>query len=92
MHLLIISVLSLFLPACAGLNTATTQQPISRSETMSFKECLGVIQRTSDQLSVVPKNIVNTVDLRMVRFLTADGSILVTCSRPDRRLVITISN
>ena len=83
---------ALFLSACAGNDNGTKQKPISRSESMSFNECLRVIQRTAENLGLAPKNIVETKDLRMVRFLTSEGSVLVTCSRPDQKMVITLSN
>jgi len=63
----------------------------STSQSMSFQECLQVIQRTSSQLGVAPINIVETSIMRMVRFPTNDGSVLVTCSGPDRKMVLTHS-
>jgi hypothetical protein len=63
----------------------------STSKSMSFEECLQVIQRTATQLGVAPINIAETTDMRMVRFPTREGSVLVTCSRPDRKMVMTIS-
>lgn len=32
-----------------------------------------------------------TRDVRTVRFCTVEGSVLVTCSRPDHRLILTHS-
>ena len=63
----------------------------STSKSMSFEECLQVIQRTATQLGVAPVNITETADMRMVRFSTSDGSVLVTCSRPDRKMIMTVS-
>lgn len=63
----------------------------STSKPMPFDQCLLVIQRTTTQLGVAPINIVETTDVRMVRFPTADGSVLVTCSRPDQKMVMTVS-
>lgn len=63
----------------------------STSEPMSFEACLQVIQRTATQLGVAPINITETTDIRIVRFPTSDGSVLVTCSRPDRKMVMTVS-
>lgn len=75
--------------ACLFASTSFAQQSTSKS--MSFEECLQVIQRTATQLGVAPINIDETTDVRMVRFPTGDGSVLVTCSRPDRKMVMTIS-
>lgn len=63
----------------------------STSKTMSFEACIATIQRVAGDLGVVPINIVETGILRMVRFPTDDGSVLITCSKPDRKLVITRS-
>lgn len=61
-------------------------------KTMGFSECLRQIGAVSEQLAIVPRNTVETTDLRMVRFPTPDDpkyrGVLITCSRPDRRMVI----
>lgn len=75
----------------AGLPCFLWAQSQSTSRDMSFEDCLKVIQRTAAQLGVAPVNIVETPDLRMVRFVTADGGVLATCSRPDRKMVLTRS-
>lgn len=51
---------------------------------------LNFIRDTSAQLGVAI-NIAETSELRMVKFLTADASVLVTCSNPDRKMVMTVS-
>ena len=63
----------------------------STSKSMSFSNCLKVIRNTSQQLGIAPRNIVETNDLGMVKFVTSNGEVLVTCSRPDRKMVLTIS-
>ena len=63
----------------------------STSKAMSFEDCLKVIRDTATSLGVAPINIAETSELRMVRFPTADGSVLVTCSKPDRKMVMTVS-
>ena len=63
----------------------------STSKSMSFSNCLKVIRDTSQQLGIAPRNNVETNDLRMVKFVTSNGDVLVTCSRPDRKMVLTIS-
>lgn len=68
-----------------------SRSPQSNSVQMSFDDCVRTIQKTSNQLGVAPKNIVETTDMRMVRFITIDGSVLVTCSRPDQKMVTTLS-
>ena len=67
---------------------------VIETERMSFERCTEVIQRMAEQIGLAPINLVETSVLRMVRFPTNDGSgesILVTCSKPDRKLVISKS-
>ena len=67
---------------------------VIKTERMSFERCNEVIQRMAEQLGVGPINLVETSVLRMVRFPTNDGSgesILITCSKPDRKLVVSKS-
>jgi hypothetical protein len=58
---------------------------------MSFDACLATIEQVSTDLGVTPVNVIETTTVRMVRFNTADGSVLVTCSAPDEKMVITRS-
>jgi len=58
---------------------------------MSFQDCISSIQKVASQLGAAPVNIVETNDLRMVRFVTGDGNVLVTCSRPDKKMVIQMT-
>ncbi len=64
----------------------------SQSMTMEFEQCLEVIRRTSTDLGVAPINIAETNIMRIVRYVTEDGSVLITCSKPDRKMVVTKSN
>ena len=67
---------------------------VIKTERMSFERCGEVIRRMAEQLGVAPINLVETSVLRMVRFPTNDGSgesILITCSKPDRKLVVSKS-
>jgi hypothetical protein len=66
-------------------------KPTSSSQSMPFEQCLEVIRRTASELGVAPVNIVETDILRIVRFCAVDESILVSCSRPDEKLVLTRS-
>jgi len=65
------------------------------SRSMGFDHCLATIRATAGKLGVAPLDIVETNALRMVRFPTDDGSgqsILITCSAPDRKMVMTLSS
>jgi hypothetical protein len=73
------------------LSVEAASQPQSTSDSMSFEQCLQVIRQTASELGVAPINIVETNILRMVRFCTTDGSVLITCSDPDQKMVLTAS-
>ena len=65
------------------------------SETATFESCIRYLQTVATDLGVAPTNIVETTDLRIARISTNDGSgvsFLVTCSRPDQKLLITQSD
>lgn len=72
---------------------ATMNQPAFAEQTttksMSFEACLAVIRQVAADIGMAPINIAETGILRIVRFPTSDGSVLVTCSKPDRKLIIT---
>ena len=79
--------LSVAPPALAGTR-------VIAKETMDFETCLARIRSVASSLGVAPINIVETNEVRIVRFPTNDGSgksILVTCSRPDRQMLINES-
>lgn len=54
----------------------------------SFESCLATIRQISSDLAIAPINIVETNIMRVVRFVTADGSVLVTCSSPDNKMIV----
>lgn len=63
----------------------------STSRTMSFEDCNRFIALTADQLGQAPINVVDSAAVRIVRFPANDGSVLVTCSRPDGKMILTQS-
>ncbi len=77
--------------AGAGLTCSNSEGGIQTcTNDVGFDGCLDTIKRTADELGVAPINIVETSDMRMVRFPASDGSVLVTCS-PDGQIGITRS-
>ena len=67
---------------------------VIKTEQMSFEQCNELIRRMAGQLGVAPINVVETSIMRIVRFPTNDGSgesILVTCSKPDRKMIVNRS-
>lgn len=57
------------------------------TKSMDFQSCLRTIQSMASEFGVAPTNIVETTEVRIVRFNTSDGSVLVTCSAADRKMV-----
>ena len=63
----------------------------SISRRMSFDRCLTQIQDMATTLQETPINIMETSQMRMVRWVMVDGSFLITCSKPDNKIVLTKS-
>lgn len=66
--------------AAAADHTTTTSTP--------FEKCLAKIQALATKTGTAPVNLVETSILRIVRFPAADGSLLVTCSKPDGKMIV----
>lgn len=72
--------------------SASAQSAVeSESRSLDFDSCLAVIRQTASELSIAPINIAETNILRVVRFPLPDGSVLITCSKPDRKMIVTKS-
>lgn len=74
-----------------AFSQASPRDAVSKGSSMDFTACLSRIRTMSSELGVAPSNIVETADMRVVRFHATDGSVLVTCSKPDRKMIITRS-
>ncbi len=70
----------LYKTAEGGLPTVT--------KPMGFQECLATIRGAATDMATAPINIVETANLRIVRFNTSDGSVLITCNGPERKMVM----
>ncbi len=67
----------------------------SKSISMSFEKCQAVQANTIAELNVPPSDIVhlvNTSVMTMTRVYVADGSVIISCSAPDNKMVITRSS
>ena len=88
------SIFVFLLVTCVISASAEAGTKVVEKRTMSFTDCILSIQRVATELGVAPINIVETSELRIVRFPTNDGSgdsILVTCSGPDRLMLINLT-
>jgi len=86
--------LSVFVLSLVVLASGVAYGADSQSVSMSFEACLAAKERTIASLGVNSKDIipiVNTNVMTMTRVCTADGSVLITCSKPDSKMVITRS-
>lgn len=77
--------------ASAPSQTVSSTGMPTTTRTMGFASCLQVLRETAEELGVAPVNIAETSQLRIVRFNTTEGSVLLTCSAPDRKLIIVES-
>jgi hypothetical protein len=82
-------ILNVVLFAGVLLGTPAANAVESQRRSMSYGQCLEMLRQTSSKLGTAPVNIVETPNVRIVRFCTADGSVLVTCAQGEA--VITIS-
>lgn len=81
---------------CLWAPTASAGTKVLKNERMDYASCLAQISNVATKLGVAPVNIVETDSLRMVRFMTNDGSgqsVLITCTRVggDERMVMNLS-
>ncbi len=58
---------------------------------MDFDRGIRLIQQLGTVSAEAPENIAETTIVRTVRFGLEEGSLLVTCSRPDRKVSLTKS-
>jgi hypothetical protein len=69
-----IAIAIMLVPGAAWASETTTKS-------MSFEECQSVIAQ--------PVNVVESSDLRIVKWFLSDGTVMVACSRPDGKMVVT---
>lgn len=79
-----------------GWRVKTNEEGLTtRTSSMTFEQCLAVRTRALAQLNVSPRKlieIVNTNLMTITRVCLDDGkSLLITCSRPDAKMIISES-
>ena len=77
--------------ACVIQANTSFAETSSTSRKMDFDKCIQVIDKTAKDTGVPYNVIVNTKILKMIKIITADGSVLLTCSKPDQKLTTTIT-
>lgn len=58
---------------------------------MEFGDCLTLIRKMATDYGIAPVNLMETTDVRLVRFVLSDGSVLMLCNRPDSKMKIVMS-
>lgn len=74
---------------------AVAETAVVETKQMDYQECLDSISTASSRLSSSPEFIVATGVLTIARFSTKGGSaqtVLVTCSKLDRKRVVNLSS
>lgn len=65
----------------------------SHSQQMDFSSCISLQKQTADFLGgQTVLHLVNTSDLSVVKYCTTNGAVLITCSKPDEKMVTTKSD
>lgn len=65
----------------------------SHSQIMDFNNCLSLQRQTAEFLQgQTVLHLVNTSELSLVKYCTVDGVILITCSKPDGKMITTKSD
>jgi hypothetical protein len=86
---------SLLLLAALGLvavgSSARAEPANGRIASMPFSECLSIIAEVAQEMDAAPVDLVDTSDIRTVRFDADDGTVTVTCNRRDNRMLLARS-
>lgn len=82
-------------PASPSHSSSANAKPSSQSISMSFEQCISKRESVIASLGVNPRDIKPIVDtglMTMTRICTNDGSVLITCSSVDQKMIITQSS
>ena len=84
------------LPAAFGMllqASSTVAQPLfeeAQSYLITFEGCLATIDQYAHQIGISPEVIIETADVLTVRFSVRGARVIVTCSRPNNTMTITL--
>ncbi len=79
---------------CLGLFCITAYAMETKKISMSYTECLSRKEVVVSQLGVRASDIipiVNSSIMNVTKYCTLDGSIILTCSKPDNSMIIVSS-
>jgi hypothetical protein len=76
-----------------GLTSLSQQCAIAgtenRTSKVAFSDCIATIGKLSQELGVAPINIVETSNLRLVKYPTRDGSVMIQCVGTEGTMTVT---
>ncbi|UCP00099.1 hypothetical protein LF844_09885 [Metapseudomonas lalkuanensis] len=81
-------------PALLVFASGAFGEASSTSSHATFEQCEAVKSKVITDLNVPPSQIIpiiNTSIMTVTRICTADGSVLISCSREDEKMVVTRS-
>ncbi len=84
------------LPAALGMllqASSTIAQPLfeeAQSYLITFEGCLATIDQYAHQIGIAPEVVIETRDVLTVRFSVRGAKVIVTCSRPNNTMTITL--
>lgn len=78
-----------------AISTAANAEASSQSINATFEQCQATLEGVISDLAVPRsevRSIVDTSIMSVTRICVVEGSILISCSRPDEKMVITQSS
>ncbi len=78
----------------AGVSAPRAANAVTRSQTatLPFEQCVGNIESLTIQFGIMPIKVLDLPDIKIARFITPDGFVLVTCSKADQQMSVTQSS
>ena len=83
--------LPILLLAAACSSAGAHAEAKSESRAMDFEACKSFTEKSVRDLGVPYDAVVRTGILWITRISVSDGAVLITCSKPDGKLVLTQS-
>ena len=75
----------------ALLGSQARGETYSKAQSMSFENCKRFTEKSVRELGVPFDAVVRTEIFWITKIPTRDGAVLISCSKPDRKMVLTRS-
>ncbi len=80
-------------PSAASQSTSEQREvAFNSAESMPMSQCRATVERTILSLGLTGRNVLRIVDsavMTVTKMCSVDGSVMITCSAPDQKMVIT---